>query len=199
MAKAGFGTYREQGLIKNNAWLGEGSKHRWSSLEKLQCCQLRLPPIHTTSQQQLQQKKNGYDLHYVETTCTDGIRSNTARIWTGKIMCYSFVFGTLTIEDHIVVLEILPLLIPFWVFMQHHTHGLPRKCRKHGYLWTSNLQLLVRVRIKRRTSWQVSLQHAVSLRLIHHINDTQLSGARQAEKANKLRLSPAKRNSIARR
>lgn len=138
MAKAGFGTYREQGLIKNNAWLGEGSDHRWSSLEKLRCCQLRLPPIHTTSQQQLQQQKNGYDLLYVETSCTDGIRSNTARIRTRKIMCYSFVFGTLTIEDHIVVLEIFPLLIPFRVFMQHHTHGLPRKCRKHGWVLVNN-------------------------------------------------------------
>lgn len=68
---------------------------------------------HLTATATAKKKKNCYDLHYVETSCTDGIRSNTARIRTGKITCYSFVFGTLTIEDHVVVLEIFPLLIPF--------------------------------------------------------------------------------------
>ena len=79
----------------------------WKSCHVVSYAYLPFTPPHSNSYN----KKNGYDLHYVETSCTDGIRSNTARIRTGKIMCYSFVFGTLTIEDHIVVLEIFPLLI----------------------------------------------------------------------------------------
>lgn len=122
-------------------------------------------------------KKKWLGLHYVETSCTDGIRSNTARIRTGKITCYSFVFGTLTIEDHIVVLEIFPLLVPFWVFMQHHTHGLPRKCRRQRYLWKSHWQPG-----ENKEEDILANITAAPLRLIHHINHTQLSRARRQRK-----------------
>lgn len=40
--------------------------------------------------------------------------------------------GPLTVEDHIIVLELLPLLIPLWVLMEHHTHCL--SVRKEGLL-----------------------------------------------------------------
>lgn len=38
----------------------------------------------------------------------------------------------LTVENHVVVLEIFPLLVPLGVFMQHHAHGLPGEGRKRG-------------------------------------------------------------------
>ena len=33
----------------------------------------------------------------------------------------------LTVEDHVVVLDVLPWCVPLRVPVQHHSHGLPRK------------------------------------------------------------------------
>lgn len=32
---------------------------------------------------------------------------------------------SLTVEDRVVVFEVFPLLVPFWVFVQHDAHGFP--------------------------------------------------------------------------
>lgn len=35
----------------------------------------------------------------------------------------------LTVEDRIVVFEVFPLLVPFWVFVEHHIHSFPEENR----------------------------------------------------------------------
>lgn len=52
----------------------------------------------------------------------------------------------LTIEDHIIVFEVLPLLVPLGVLVEHHTHRFPKE---HIQMMRTSLMSLMNTRWSR--------------------------------------------------